>query len=242
MSTVTDHYKNLLAAVYGWSLGDAGEVWRKAKDEIDGLGLPHDSGEVADLGAGIGQHAVALADAGYRVHAFDTSERLVSELRARVEGQSVHVYQSDLLAFRDHAAGPLDAVLCMGDTLTHLPDRAAVERLIAAAADALSPGGVFCATFRDYTSALEGDARFISVRADENRTLTCFLEYAPGTVTVHDLLHERGPDGWAFRVSSYPKLRLDPAWVAGRMEAAGLAMTREPGFGGMVRLTGRLPK
>ena len=239
MSAVTAHYENLLAAVYGWSLGNPGEVWRKAKDEINGLGLPHASGEVADLGAGIGQHAVALADAGYRVHAFDTSERLVSELWSRVEGQPVHVYQSDLLAFRNHAAGPLDAVLCMGDTLTHLPDRAAVERLIADAADALSPGGIFCATFRDYTAALEGDARFIPVRGDENRTLTCFLGYAPETVTVHDLLHERGPDGWTFKASGYPKLRLDPAWVAGRMGAAGLAVTREPGYGGMVRLAGR---
>ncbi len=144
-----------------------------------------------------------------------------------------------MLTFRDHADGPLDVVLCMGDTLTHLPGRSAVEALADEAIAALSPGGVFCATFRDYTAPLEGDARFIPVRSDEQRTLTAFLEFDSDVVNVHDLVHERGPDGWALHVSSYPKLRLDPAWAGALFEDRGAEVEQGAGPGGMVRLVAR---
>jgi SAM-dependent methyltransferase len=180
-----------------------------------------------------------LAEAGYTVTALDADPGLLTAVRDRAKDRPVHAIEADLMAFRQHVSGPLDAVLCMGDTLTHLPDRAAVEALAQHVAGALGPGGVFCATFRDYTKALEGDARFIPVQRDENRTLTAFLEYGPDVVTVHDLLHERGEDGWTLRVSSYPKLRLDPAWVAALFVEQGLSVDRGSGSGGMVRLTVR---
>jgi hypothetical protein len=164
---------------------------------------------------------------------------LLAELRCRTSTSGVHAVADDLLTFRRHAPGLLDAVLCMGDTLTHLPSRAAVEALLGDVAGALAPGGVFHATFRDYTEPLEGEARFIPVRRDETRTLTVFLEYAPAGVTVHDLLHERGPDGWTLRVSSYQKLRLAPAWVAGVLQGRDLVVEHGAGARGMTRLTAR---
>ena len=64
---------------------------------------------------------------------------------------------------------------------------------------------------------LTGTARFLPVRADDQRILTCFLEYGPSHVTVHDLLHEREAGGaWRLQTSAYRKLRLSPGWVAGR--------------------------
>ena len=68
------------------------------------------------------------------------------------------------------------------------------------------------------------------------RILTCFLEYGEQQVTVYDLLHEREGAGWQQRVSSHPKLRLDPQWVVAKLTALGLNARREAGFGGMVRI------
>jgi hypothetical protein len=65
-----------------------------------------------------------------------------------------------------------------------------VHKLISTAASALEPNGHFVITFRDYSSALAAQERFIPVRSDESRILTCFLEYADSHLTVHDLLHE----------------------------------------------------
>lgn len=211
MTSVSEHYDRLLGPIYGWMLGDPKDALDAARREVSALDLPRQSAAAADLGAGLGFHVLALAEAGYETVALDTSADLLADLRGRAGGLPVRTVQASLLALRDHTASPLDAILCMGDTLTHLPDRAALDVLAEAVAGVLGPGGVFCATFRDYTVPLEGDARFIPVRSDPDRTLTCFLEYGEETVTVHDLLHERSPEGWALRVSSYPKLRLDPA-------------------------------
>ena len=43
--------------------------------------------------------------------------------------------------------------------------------------------------------------------------MTCFLEYEPSTVKVHDLIWVRQPDGWRFRKGAYRKLRLAPERV-----------------------------
>ena len=79
--------------------------------------------------------------------------------------------------------------------------------LFTAAAATSVPGGLFVVTFRDYVSSpLKDDGRFILVRSDEIRILTCFLEYGEATVQVHDVLHERDGGSWRLRLSSCPKL------------------------------------
>jgi hypothetical protein len=127
-------------------------------------------------------------------------------------------------------------MLCMGDTITHLPERGAVESLIERAASALLPGGAFVVTFRDYSVPLLGDQRFIPVRSDENRILICFLEYESDALVVHDILHQRTPEGWQTRVSHYRKLRLSPQYLIASLESAGFSVRRETGMRGMVRL------
>jgi hypothetical protein len=86
---------------------------------------------------------------------------------------------------------------------------------------------------------LQDDARFILVRSDAHRILTCFLEYADSTVTVHDLLHQREAGSWRLRVSSYQKLRLSPQWVVERLNSQGLSARRDTVAGGMIRVTAR---
>lgn len=74
----------------------------------------------------------------------------------------------------------------MGDTITHLADLGAVESLVERASIALRPGGMLVISLRDYTVPLTGDDRLIHVRGDETRALTCFLEYEPQFVRVHE--------------------------------------------------------
>jgi SAM-dependent methyltransferase len=222
-------------------VGDVVAATARADAELDAIGVSSMvAGSAVDLGAGFGMHSVPLARRGYKVVAIDTYEPLLQELRSRRDSLAIRTVNADLLDFRTHAAQPADVILCMGDTLTHLPDSASVESLFAAVAAALVPGGLFVATFRDYVSnPLQGDGRFILVRGDENRILTCFLEHADETVRVHDLLHERVAGTWQLRVSSYPKLRLAPEWVVTALASHGLSVRRETGVSGMVRVVAR---
>ena len=237
MATMADHYTNLLGPVYTWMVGDVGAALARSDLELDALSLPSQgAGTAVDLGAGFGMHAIPLARRGFSVVAIDSYQPLLQELASRAGSLPIRTVNADLLDFRLHARSA-DVITCMGDTLTHLPSQASVATLFREVAASLRPGGVFAATFRDYATApLRGDSRFILVRGDGERVLTCFLEYADTTVTVHDLLHQRESGAWRLRVSSYPKLRLAPQWAVEQLSSLGLSVQRDATPGGMIRI------
>ncbi len=135
---------------------------------------------------------------------------------------------------------PAGVVVCMGDTLTHLGSQREVSELLDHVASTLAPGGLFITTFRNYVGQpLEGDQRFIAVRADDDRILTCYLEYLEDHVRVHDIVHVRAGHEWQRTVSSYDKLRLDPDWLAMESERRRLKIIIDRAARGMVTLAAR---
>ena len=242
MTAVTEHYERHLAPVYVWMAGGIEAAIGRGKAEIDAV-CPNPSRGLAavDLGAGFGMHAIPLARLGYSVTAVDSSHLLLEVLHSHVGTLSVRTIEDDLLSFRKHLKAKADLILCMGDTVTHLPNRQAVEGLLADVAESLKAGGTFVSTFRDYTAPLTGTARFIPVRSDTDRILTCFLEYADETVIVHDILHERNGTVWQQRVSAYQKLRLSTEWITNVLRANGFSVRVEQGLGGMVRVVATAP-
>ncbi len=235
MTDVQTHYATHLGAIYAWMAGDfeAGCAANAALFTEVGL-----KGETAlDLGCGHGFQAVPLARNGFQVTAIDTCETLLETLRVNAKGLAIQPILGDISAFEQLAPGPFDTIVCMGDTLTHLPTLKAVEDLFHQVFRALSSEGVFVISLRDYvTRPLVGAARFIPVKSDADRILTCFVEYLPETVRVHDLLLQRHGSGWTQTVSSYQKLRLDPVWVLELAQKEGLELTLRRGQRGLLTL------
>lgn len=237
MVTVAEHYANHLAPVYLWMAGGFDVAVSRCESEIDAVCRNPAGGRIAvDLGAGFGMHSIPLARRGYSVVAIDSSPTLLEVLRDHIETLPIQTVEDDLLAFQKYLNTKAQLILCMGDTLTHLTEPQSVEQLFSLVAESLHSGGTFITTFRDYTSPLVGDGRFIPVRSDHDRILTCFLEYSPCYVTIHDVLHERNGSIWQQRVSSYRKLRLSPEWVTTALQARGFTVRIEPGLAGMVRV------
>jgi SAM-dependent methyltransferase len=237
MTSCADHYEHLLAPIYLWMAGGAQAALRAGRAEIEASGLQLGPGSsVVDLGAGFGMHAIPLAQDGARVVAFDSSALLLRTLDGLRGVAPVRGVCDDLLAFPGHLTERPDAILCMGDTITHLPDAGAVASLVQSAATLLERGGAFVVSLRDHAVPLLGDQRFILVRGDDTRLLTCFLDSEATSVLVHDILHERTADGWTTRVSHYRKLRLATGDLVAQMESAGFEVRREDGLRGLVRL------
>jgi 2-polyprenyl-3-methyl-5-hydroxy-6-metoxy-1,4-benzoquinol methylase len=237
MATAETHYQKLLGPVYSWMLGDLDAAFARSTAEIEALPLPAARGVAVDLGAGLGLHALPLAQRGFEVVAIDSSAVLLDELRSRRGSLAIAIHHADLLELRRLLPKQVQVIVCMGDTLTHLPALSSVESLLAEVAAALPRGGVFATTFRDYASSeLTGEQRFILVRADDARILTCFLEYQDHQVMVHDMLQEKENGRWRQAVSSYPKLRLAPAWVMSKLLELGFSVNRDATLGGMVRI------
>ena len=242
MSKVKSHYDQHLGPIYSWMTGGVPATIERAREELATLGVVavRDRRSV-DLGCGFGPHAVALADLGYRVIAVDNCPALLQELEAARDNRPIETVLSDAADFPAACPAPVDLVLCMGDTLTHLATPEAVEKLFGDIKSCLAPGGRFIATFRDYcTAPLQGTSRFIPVRSDDHRILTAFLEYGEQHVMVHDILQQRGPSGWETSVSAYPKLRLDPSLLAARLTEMGMPAEVGAAARGMVLLSARL--
>lgn len=235
MNNVTDHYETLLAEHYSWMFGVTPPV--KAAEQLELLTrLQVAPGELAvDLGAGSGFQSMALADLGFaRVLAIDTSASLLRELRSNCGNRPVTAIEDDMLHILRHAApGATDAVVCMGDTLTHLPQRERVPQLFSEVSATLRRGGRFVLTWRDLSSELEGVDRFIPVRHSADKIMTCFLEYQPGIVVVHDLVHTREEGSWKLAKSCYPKLRLAVDDVRRDLAQAGFDVYAEDNVRGM---------
>lgn len=244
MSNVTDHYEHLLAEHYSWMFGVSPPV--KAAEQRELLTRMNVArGELAvDLGAGSGFQSMALADMGFkRIVAIDTNARLLQELRLNCGNHPVEPIESDMMHLSQYvASGTADVVICMGDTLPHLPARERVPQLFSEIFRALRPGGQVVLSFRDLSSELRGVDRFIPVRSVPDKIMTCFLEYGPGVVMVHDLIHVREGDSWKLLKSSYPKLRLSADEVRQNLQDVGFEVYAKEIVRGMSVLAARRRK
>jgi SAM-dependent methyltransferase len=227
VKSVREHYDEFLGPVYSWILGDFDIARQRNAALFRDLELAPDDGAIAvDLGAGPGCQSLPLAELGYGVLAIDFCAGLVEELAQHAGELPVRAVCDDLSGFRSHMSEPADLIVCMGDTLVHLPDVSTVERLLDDVCESLTPGGRFIYSIRDYFSVVpEGADRFVPIRSSETQIFTCFLDYRDDVVHVHDVLHEKGPAGWRMSISDYRKLRLDTANIDARLVQGGLQMT-----------------
>jgi SAM-dependent methyltransferase len=222
------HYDALLGDHYDWMLGDIDEAARAQAGLLRPFaGVQGASGGLGlDLGCGTGLHTLVLASLGFEsVVCVDVSATMLAALeantRGRVEVTAIHADLADAWSASIRSR-TFSAVVCMGDTLTHLPGTDAVGQLFRDVRDVLGDDGWFAISWRDLTVPLHGVDRFLPVRSDDDTILTCFLEDAGSHVRVHDVIHQRSETGvWDQSVSSYDKLKLAPADVASLLADAG---------------------
>ena len=218
MSEVLRHYEALLGAHYSWSLGDFDARVAASRAFFAAHVTPR-AGAALDLGCGTGVQTLALAQLGFKVTGVDFSPRMLTEYGERTAAVGARAVVADLTDF-DVGTGFAVAV-CFGDTVAHLADLPAVRSLCRRTFHALEPGGVWFISSRDHSLVLEGDARFLLIRADETRSMTCFVEDAGERVRVTDLIHARGPAGTTLQSHSYWKLRVSPGTLTAELLAAG---------------------
>lgn len=223
MPSVEEHYKNLLAPYYTWIQGGSEQQLSAHRDFFGKHNVrPAGNAVAVDLGAGSGFQSIPLSELGFQVIAIDLSRELLDELRQSAGSLSILAIQDDLLNFPRHTPAQAELIVCMGDTLTHLPTLPDVQRLITDARSKLAMGGRLLLGFRDMSVAAKDLDRFIAVRSDAERIFTCFLEYEERHVRVYDLVYERCEDQWLLRKSFFQKLRIATSWLQKQIQAAGL--------------------
>jgi SAM-dependent methyltransferase len=230
-SEVLNHYETLLGPVYSWSLGNFNDrVAASAqlfKEELgDGNGA-----KALDLGCGTGVQTLALIERGFRVTGVDFSRAMLDEYTKRTAAFDVCSLQEDLANFSVTPA--FKAVVCFGDTVSHLQSWQAVSDMFSRTYKALVPGGVFLLATRDHTRIYRGDERFLLVQADADRSMTCFVEDDGDHIRITDLLHERINGRVELKANSYRKLRVGPQELSKQLTLAGFSKVTTKPWGGI---------
>jgi NAD(P)H-hydrate epimerase len=99
---------------------------------------------VLDVGCGTGQHARALLDAGYDVHAADASPSMLAQATERIGGAArVHRWALGEVP-PDSLTGlaPFDALTCLGNTWSQLVADQSVSAALRECLGLLRPGGL----------------------------------------------------------------------------------------------------
>ncbi len=221
--TVKEHYDSHLGNFYAWMTGDFDKNVANFRRFITEQGLSGGEGKKAlDLGSGHGIQSVALADLGYQVKAVDFNRQLLDELEIHRQGFPIRTVQSDIVEYMTRESTLSHLIVCWGDTLTHLPSKEVIVQFLTVCSSSLAENGHLVLSFRDYSTELTGDQRFIPVKSTDSRILTCILEYEEERVRVTDLLNERSGDTWQQKVSHYYKTRICPEEVLRVLEKNGL--------------------
>ncbi len=221
--TAKEHYANHLGNFYSWMAGDFETKQNEFLTFLREQGVYPSTTKIAiDLGAGHGLQTVPLTTLGFKVLAVDFNQQLLDELKENAKGLSVDVINEDIRRVRQLGHYQPELILCCGDTLAHLESKGEVEQLIKDISATLVKGGMLLLSFRDYSEPLTGNSRFIPVKSDDTRILTCILDYEEHSVTVTDLLYEKTTSGWLQKVSAYKKVRLTTAFVTQLLEANSL--------------------
>ncbi|VVB85358.1 Methyltransferase domain protein [uncultured archaeon] len=222
MASVPEHYESLLSGFYTWMSGGASPKIEEnrqffAMHKI----VPRLSKTAVDLGSGPGFQSIPLAEKGFKVISFDLSQKLLDELENSKNQLDIITIHDDIVNFSTHLSNPVELIVCMGDTLTHLESFDKADSLFKEVHAVLEKDGRFVMTFRDLTTPMKELDRFIPVKSDENTIFTCFLEYENQHVKVHDLVYTKDNGVWTFKKSFYRKLRIPMEWVTERLGNIG---------------------
>jgi len=218
---VKEHYDRFLAGQYTWMAGGFENNLERNRRVFSEAGIaPRSSGTAIDLGAGCGFAAIPLMEARFRVTAVDFCRPLLDELVCHAP--EIASVEGDILNFPLWAGRNPELIVCMGDTLTHLPDAGSVRDLLRQCYAELVPGGKLVLSLRDYTQGMKGETFVIPVRRDTGRIFLCRLEYREESVGVTDIVYSQQTGTWERSASSYEKIRIKPVFLLRELEHAGL--------------------
>jgi SAM-dependent methyltransferase len=206
---MADEAYDTLAGVYEWLVPDSlltpEDSAAAFEDQLEGL---RPGARVLDCAAGTGELAVGLALRGFRVAASDASPRMVERTQTLAGRRGVEIETATCSWVELPARGwddAFDAVLCVGNSLTHTADRRAS---LQAMRSVLRRGGRLVVTSRNWEK----------LRADR-----------PGLQIAERLVERHGRQGLVIHRWTIPDRWADPHFLevaVAVLEGGGAVTTR----------------
>ncbi|HEX2788304.1 MAG TPA: methyltransferase domain-containing protein [Ignavibacteria bacterium] len=234
MNKVKEHYDNHLGRFYSWMIGDFQTLVDFHKEFYLRKGIVPQSTKLAiDLGAANGVHTIALSDLGFDVFAIDSNDTLLNELHEKAGNRNIKIIYDDIKTIKNYESYKPELIVCVGDTISHLETLNEIEKLIEDSYEILIENGKLVLSFRDYTDEPSAEQRFIPVKSDKDRILTCYLDYQPDKIITSDMIYENINGEWKFSLSSYSKYRVKKQLMIDILKNTDFEVLNEETINGM---------
>lgn len=228
-----------IAERYHWLIPDemlSGEAFVERHEDLL-ASLPLDA-QILDCACGIGIDAIALTRRGFNVCGSDASDGLVAQARRRARQARVEV-RFEVCSWEDlpeqFGGGRFDAVLCVGNSISHSPGPQAMVRSFEAMRKVLKEGGTLVVDSRNWEKLWKDRPRVaVAPRVVEREGVRCVPIYFwtfpalwedPHSVDVMLLfLDEQGGITHKFHRLEYRPFRVEE--LVARLQEAGLVEIR----------------
>ena len=143
-----------------------------------------------DAGCGTGFHSILLGQLGVSVTAADISKKMVerAEVNAKMAGMKIELVESSFEDLPDRLHRTYDAVVCMGNSLPHLPSRRETARSLKSFFTLLNPGGILLLQQLNYDRILAKQERLQSVSESGGTTFIRFYEFHRSAIVFKVLM------------------------------------------------------
>jgi SAM-dependent methyltransferase len=161
--------------------------------------------EVLDAACGTGMHAIALARRGYSAYGADLYPNMIERSRQNARDASVNV-RFEVAGFGGLAKifgnSSMDALVCLGNSLPHVEDEAALQATLDDFARVLRPGGVLLLQNRNFDKVMAQKSRWMEPQAhregEREWAFFRFYDFEPdGHIQFHIVtLYREGRNNW----------------------------------------------
>ena len=116
-----------------------------------------DKQKILDVATGTGFHSVQLLNAGFEVTSADGNAAMLTKAfeNARTKNLMLHTVQADWRWLNKDVNGKFDAIICLGNSFTHLHDEMDRRRALAEFYAALKWDGILIIDQRNYDAILD---------------------------------------------------------------------------------------
>jgi glycine/sarcosine N-methyltransferase len=131
-----------------------------------------------DAGAGSGFHSVLLARCGVQVTAVDISGEMLRKLEQNAKDQNliIKTVKSDFIKL-PLPTPSFDAVICLGNSLVHIPTIAHLKKAITNFAKLLNPGGIMILQILNYDRVMKQKERLQSIKKSGDNLYIRYYEF-----------------------------------------------------------------
>jgi SAM-dependent methyltransferase len=194
---------------------------------------------VLDAACGTGRHAIELARRGFTLSAADPSAGMIAQARENAAAAAEIGVRFEQAGFGGmesvFGTAAFDALLCLGNSLPHVPDPAGVSAAMKDFAACLKSGGLLILQNRNFDRVLSRHERWIEPQGRiENGREWLFLRFydfeTDGSLTFHVATLRREAGGpWEQSVSSTRLWPLRQADLVNSLATGGFAISKQYG-------------